>query len=454
MDNSRNMRVISLKSDENLNNICKSFHEGIYSFSKDISNTINNYPGNGISGFLFINTDFDDKYCLQKITTMDQKFYYRTGVYTNGLFVWSPWDSYATLEDIPDSTSVRNEKNYISKEDLLPKRIDDTSVLNPDLELSSILDKYYKYYGKYNGSDITQLANYINNLEGPYKDKNRKFIFGYFIKDEEDTFNLSNRHRVPSGKAGLLQVFSSMFVPADKRYQEYPAISKDELQGNEKYSLFTTFIFTEFETGDIYVTRLFNSQYSAELPDRYVYSPTSRDDRPITWYKYSYSKVRSYNLNSKALDFLRLRNRQFEGTRFTDINSILGDYDNTRNEEYLKNRRYDLMTSFNKSISWNDDAGIAILNTDNGIPYFNNNIQDKDYTLITSLFPTGTVFKYPLIKNDFIYSNTYDRPVFKNNDWAFARYIMPVWNTFNLNYNIIKLTKDRFSTEEIEKEDL
>lgn len=451
MDNSRSLKVTKLKSRDNLNLLCQSFHEGIYSFTKDVSSNLNNYPENSISGFLFINTDFDDKYCVQKITTMDNKFFYRTGEFSNGLFVWSSWDSYISLEDIPESEFAKNEKNYIKKEDFLPK-ISKSSNINPEEELSSIMDEYYKYYGEYKGENLFELPSLINRLEGPYKEKNKKFIFGFFIKDDEDNYNERDLNRVPTGKAGLLQVLSSLFKSGNKVNKEYPVIDT-VFNENDQVDLFTTIIFTEFDTGDVYVTRIFNFSDRCVVNDRFAnIDPDTSNSSTLSWSKYSYSKVRSYNLNAKALEFLRLRNRQFQGSRFTDINSIIGDYDNTRNEEYLKNRRYDLSTLINDTTSWNNDSNIAINNNDRGIPYFNHNIEDKDFSIITSLFPTGTAFKYPMLKGDFINTAPYNRIGYDGNNYA-GRFIMPVWNTFNLTYSTLKLTKDRFISEEITKED-
>ena len=451
MDNSRTMRVVSLKSTDNLNTLCQSYHEGIYSFKKDISLLINNYPEAGASGFLFISTDFDDKYCLQKITTMSQKFFYRTGVYTNGLFVWSEWDSYASVSDIPNSLMSGNESKFITKEEFLPKMLDMYSDINPNEELSSILDEYYKFYGEYKGENLLTLPNVINNLEGPYKDKNRRFFLGYMIK-EEDEYN-GEANRVPTGKSGLLQIFSSMFLSDHSNKNDYPVINIDNLTDTSTSNVYTTFIFTEFDTGDIYVTRSFNNNKTCVMVDRYI-KTNEIDDSVLTWTKYSYDKVRSYNLNMNALEFLKLRNRQFVGEQFTNINSIIGDYDNTRNEEYLKNRRNDLLTSFNNNISWNDDSNIALNNNPRGIPYFNNNIKDNDFSIITSIFPTGTSFKYAMIKNDFIQTAPFDRRGVNGDLFYTGRFIMPVWNSFNVNYNTLKLTKDRFSSEEIGKENL
>lgn len=452
MDNSRTMRVVSLKSTDNLNTLCQSYHEGVYSFKKDVSLLVNNYPEAGASGFLFISTDFDDKYCLQKITTMNQKFFYRTGVYTNGLFVWSEWDSYASITDIPNSITSRNESKFVTKEEFYPKRLETDSFIAPNLELSSILDEYYKFYGEYKGESLLELPNIINLLEGPYKDKNRRFFLGYMIK-EEDNYN-GELNRVPTGKSGLLQIFSSMFLSGHSSNIDYPVINTNYPEDISRSDVFTTFIFTEFDTGDIYITRTFNNDKKCFMIDRYGNTPNIYDDSNLTWTKYSYSKVRSYNLNVNALEFLKLRNRQFIGEQFTNINSIMGDYDNTRNEEYLKNKRNDLITSFNNNVSWNDDSNIALNNNPRGIPYFNNSVTDNDFSMITSLFPTGTSFKYPMIKNDFIQTEPFGRRGDDGGIIYTGRYIMPIWNSFNLNYNTLKLTKDRFSSEEIKKEDL
>ena len=452
MDNSRTMRVVSLKSTDNLNTLCQSYHEGIYSFKKDVSLTINNYPEAGASGFLFISTDFDDKYCLQKITTMGQKFFYRTGVYTNGLFVWSDWDSYANVDDIPNSLTSGNENKFITKEEFLPKRLNTTNDIHPNEELSSILDEYYKFYGEYKGENLLTLPDVINQIEGPYKDKNRYFFLGYMVK-EEDVYN-GEPNRVPTGKSGLLQIFSSMFLSGHLSNIDFPVINTNYPEDTNVSNVYTTFIFTEFDTGDIYITRSFNNNKACVMFDRYGGVVDSYNASNLIWTKYSYNKVRSYNLNMSALEFLKLRNRQFIGEQFTNTNSIIGDYDNTRNEEYLKNKRNDLITSFNNNISWNDDSNIALNNNPRGIPYFDNNINDNDFSIITSLFPTGTSFKYPMVKNDFIQTTPFDRRGFNGDTVYTGRFIMPVWNSFNINYNTLKLTKDRFSSEEIGKENL
>ena len=112
METSRNINVKKLEN-VNLNNMSNSYHEGIYSFSSDISTTSNNFPANGIAGFLFINTDFEDTVCIQRITTMGRKFYFRTGNKVGNIFIWSDWDRYASITDIP-AKSVRDlEKDFV-----------------------------------------------------------------------------------------------------------------------------------------------------------------------------------------------------------------------------------------------------------------------------------------------------------------------------------------------------
>ena len=108
------------------------------------------------------------------------------------------------------------------------------------------------------------------------------------------------------------------------------------------------------------------------------------------------------------------------------------------------------ITPINKVISWNDDPDSNIINDSSPIPYFSNTIRDNDFSIITSLSPTGTFFRYPKVWNSFIDPNNYQR---SNNRHTNTYMVSPVWNTFNITYNVVKLTKDRFKSETIEKVD-
>lgn len=449
MEMSRNISIKKLEN-VNLNNMSNSYHEGIYSFSSDISVTNNNFPANGIAGFLFINTDFDDTVCIQRITTMGRKFYFRTGNKIGSIFVWSDWDRYASIADIP-AKSVRDlEKDFITKEEFYPKQGDSNFLSgNPNVyyveqELDSVLQNIYKYYGTYTNESLYDIRDILNNTDGIYRNKDKIFAIGYFVRDkdlEEDVQLIDNA--VPTRKAGLLQVFSSIYL------SENQAISEADII--ERGHIFRTFIFHEFETGDVLVTRTFMDTQPAIIKDRYY---TELDDNPnrnlLKWDRYSYSKVRSYNLNREALDFLKIRNRQDFSIRLSGINTVTNDYDNNRNEEYLKKLDYRNITPINEIISWNDDTDANIITNDRPIPYFNNSITDKDFSIITSMSPTGTFFRYPKVGNEFIKASTYGRLHSDSND---SYIVTPVWNTFNITYNVLKITKDRFRSEVVEKVD-
>lgn len=450
MEMSRNISIKKLEN-VNLNNMSNSYHEGIYSFSSDISVTNNNFPASGIAGFLFINTDFDDTVCIQRITTMGRKFYFRTGNRVGSIFVWSDWDRYASIADIPAKSVQAIEKDFITKEEFYPKQGDPALVEgHPDYyyvekELDSTLQSVYKYYGKYNNENLLDMKSMLNNTEGIYKDKDKIFAIGYFIRDKDLQDDVEiNFNSVNSRKAGLLQVFSSIY------FQDKDHISKE--RAGDVGQIHRTFIFHEFETGDILVSRTYLDVTRSVTADRYYsnYEDNPNIDSILVWDRYSYSKVRSYNLNKSALDFLKIRNRQDYSIKLTGTNKITGDYDNTRNEEYLKNLDYDNITPINYTVSWNDDLDVNIISNNRPIPYFNNNITDKDFSIITSMSPTGTFFRYPKIGNDFIYSNTYNRHRYDSSN---SYIVTPLWNTFNIAYNVKRLTKDRFKSEVVEKVD-
>ena len=445
METSRNINIKKLDR-INLNNLSQSFHEGIYSFSSDLSTLENNFPAAGIAGFLFINTDFDDKVCIQRITTMGRKFYFRTGNKEGSVFVWTDWDRYANIRDIPVKSLNDLEKDFITKEEFYPKDIGNlvTGTIDVEKEIDSTLQSLYKYYGKYNNESLYDICNLVNETPGIYNNKNKKFLLGYFIRDKdlEDNVRITEVN-IPSKKAGLLQVFSSIYMSeVDQSISNSGIIDKGHI--------FRTFVFHEFETGDLFVTRTFMDRKPAIVDDRYYYNGKDRYTEDLVWDRYSYSKVRSYNLNKKSLDFLKIRNRQDSSIKLNGVNIVTSDYDNSRNEEYLKNLKNMSITPINKVISWNDDADSNIINDSSPIPYFSNTIRDNDFSIITSLSPTGTFFRYPKVWNSFIDPNNYQR---SNNRHTNTYMVSPVWNTFNITYNVVKLTKDRFKSETIEKVD-
>lgn len=450
MEMSRNISIKKLEN-VNLNNMSNSYHEGIYSFSSDISVTNNNFPASGIAGFLFINTDFDDTVCIQRITTMGRKFYFRTGNKVGSIFVWSDWDRYASIADIPAKSVKDLEKDFITKDEFYPKQGDPSLVEGkPDYyyvekELDSTLQSIYKYYGKYTNENLLDMKNILNNTEGIYKDRNKIFAIGYFIRDKDlDENVVITYNTVNSRKAGLLQVFSSIY------FQDKDHISEE--REDDVGQIHRTFIFHEFETGDILVARTYLDVTRSVTADRYYsdYDYSPNEPSLLVWDRYSYSKVRSYNLNKSALDFLKIRNRQDYSIKLTGMNSITGDYDNTRNEEYLKNLDYSNITPINYTVSWNDDLDANIISNNRPIPYFNNNITDNDFSIITSMSPTGTYFKYPKVGNDFVPSSIYNRHRY---DGSNSYMVTPIWNTFNIAYNVQRLTKDRFKSEVVEKVD-
>lgn len=283
MENSINIRITKYPENTSLNTFNKSFQEGIYSFNISDSRIEYNFPVANVTGFLSVNTDFDDKYCIQKITTLNKQFFFRTGRLENDVFVWDEWDQYASVADIPARSLNELNDEYVLKDSYYPKPVQwtgnktnnfafDTFHRNEDKikdMVKGIANNTYKYYGKYNNEDLRFLMFKINESYEEYIGKENPFIFGYFIK--EDSGNTVNEYIPeilkdanirpsknfipPTNNPGLLQIYSSMDYRSPT--SDWDDNNSHNLKNSHiKKSLSVTYVFHDFITGDLYVSKL------------------------------------------------------------------------------------------------------------------------------------------------------------------------------------------------------
>lgn len=468
MDISRNLDIKELP-EINLNDLCRSFHDGVYTFTPDKSKKNNNFPANNLAGFLFVNTDFDETLCIQKITTLGKKFYFRTGNKVNNIFEWSEWDKYATIADIPAKSLSELDDDFITKKEYFPKPnkniyqrekgffenesnpgfANTPLFYNRESQLSGILQQVYKNYGELpEYIPIQSVPKYLDE-HGFMKDRGKAFILGYFVRENDIIDDERNgvKNHWPTKKAGILQVFSSISrrdasTTFNTTLNEF--LYQKSIPDNSRIN--STLIFTEFETGKIYLTRI--SDWSVNA---FVYSPETRtyygfpgdeyDSEKIIWDEFITDPKIIYDMNKSGLDLLKMKsilppvNISFQN----ESNSI----NDPRNNDFLKEYNYKEFGNITKVYSWSNDNRVNVVNNDEAIPYFYSGMTDKDYTLISSLFPNGC------------YAYTTDKLAPDNrtniNDPKKRYLIYPVFNTFNFSYSTIKLTKNIYKNLEVEK---
>ena len=485
MDMMKNLSVTPLKN-TNLNTMKESFHEGIYMFNNKQSTRGNNFPSDGISGFLFINTDFDGNYCAQKIMTLSGKFFYRTGIKKTSLFEWSEWDRYASISDVPAKDEKELDKDFITKKEYFPKKLegnvfdhlgwydsrnrgnylsprqsgngvdvdlataDDDFYMNT-VQLDSVLQRVYTYYGPLpEYIEIQKLPGYVNKT-GFMRDKEKSFLLGYFIRENDITDDEKDGvpNYWPTKKTGLLQVFSALGTKAGFVNYLAPVVESNDyyhpIDNYTKSSMLTTFIFHEFETGAIYVARISDWFINGlhEIPNvDYFNSGNTQESTNIIWSKYNNSISNTYKLNTAGIDLLKLKSKIWP-VKASGLNEFSGIVDDTRNDDYLRKGDYIHFTPNTKVISWNNDTRINIINNERAIPYFNNNITDSDFSIISSLWPNGCY-----LKNTDIPAMSYDRTFYEEQRNVLG---FPVQNTFAFSYSTIKIAKNRFKNLFIEK---
>lgn len=470
MDISRNLDIKKLPSVD-LNDIHRSYHDGVYTFTKDKAKINKNFPANDIAGFLFVSTDFDDTLCVQKITTMGKNFYYRTGSKVSNVFEWSEWDRYASLEDIPAKSMEELDKDFITKEEYFPKiRPADSDIemlgaydlqmgndywYDSKMQTHGILQRVYKYYG--------ELPEYIAphylpkhlHFHGFMKNKGKAFLLGYFVRDNyllEDQKD-GNSNLWPTKNPGLLQVFSSL--GKRNKPNSVKLIRKDPIYPGKDFDtatrINTTLIFHDFITGDIYLSRLADWSHDAtEMdPDIDVYNPNTNTGEyamtKLSWDKFNMDPKITYDRNKKGIDLLKFKSI-LAPIKVSRLNVGSDEVNATRSIDYLNNRDYFHFSNLSKVYAWKDDSKLNIKNDTLGLPFFYSTMTDKDYTLISSMFFNGTFSQKSNIEVLPRYGRTY-----VHNFNTTPYFTFPVFNTFNISYTTIKIAKNKYKNIDIEK---
>ena len=470
MDISRNLDIKKLPSVD-LNDIHKSYHDGVYTFTKDKAKINKNFPANDIAGFLFVSTDFDDTLCVQKITTMGKNFYYRTGSKVSNVFEWSEWDRYASLEDVPAKSMEELDKDFITKEEYFPKnRPADSDIemlgaydfqmgndywYDAKMQTHGILQRVYKHYG--------ELPEYIAphylpkhlHFNGFMKNKGKAFLLGYFIRENyllEDQKD-GNANLWPTKNPGLLQVFSSL--GKRNKPNSVKLIRKDPIYPGKDFDtttrINTTLIFHDFITGDLYLSRLADWSHDAtEMePGIDVYNPNINTGEyamsELKWDKFNMDPKITYDRNKKGIDLLKFKSI-LAPIKVSGLNVGSNEVNATRSIDYLNNRDYFHFSNLSKVYAWKDDSKLNIKNDTLELPFFYSTMTDKDYTLISSMFFNGTFSQKSNIEVLPRYNRTY-----VHNFSTTPYFTFPVFNTFNISYTTIKIAKNKYKNIDIEK---
>lgn len=445
MDQISNIQIGRDITNVDLNTLNKSYHEGIYSFNKEDCILNNNYPAENMAGFLIIQTDFEDSLIIQKITTFDNSFYFRTGTKNNGIFTWSDWDQYASINDIPAGSVAELENKYVKKEEFYPKgnfpfvnEITHSLPINRLKELDNIVTEHFRFLGTYYDDYLTEITDkfpnvYINN-EGLGEYSHRNFLLGYWVKEEATNFSEEElkARRQPSNKPGILHVYSSF--NSTRVYNDFfGKITRSDFERYGMGNIQSAWIFFEFDTGNIYVTNTLNRVYFNPNEERDISTSI-----PWVWSRYSFDATESYNLNKASgehslklediLDlsknlFVRERNRKFLSYNFyhfdllrrnqVDGNYIRAVWDNIGNTSSVR------ITSQDTSITEDPES----------------------HTVISWLYPNGNA--YNVISDKFL--RDYDRvaETLPNAATTGTRFAQPIFNSFQLSYG-----RDRLSRKE------
>lgn len=490
MDNVRPVTIIPLPDNTDINTLCKSYHENVYSFEQNQSQESLNYPASNIAGFLTVNTDFNDEFCVQKITTMDRKFFFRTGKKTGGVFIWGDWDRYASITDIPAKSIVDLQNTYVTKEEMYTKvnnekknnfeihikDFHDFPMVNiygwdPDYEIDGYEQRTFKYYGTFKDEDLMKYAKLIHEKDTLGKGKGKGFILGYLIREEElpATVDLDAINQ-PSRNPGLLQIYSSI-ISYDRLYRRTGGVNRLEDSNIEMTELMmtATLVFHDFITGDIYTTRIVEHTHPLIFPDPYYETTAmSKKDidnifeenqwnsrkRTMNWYqghgpihktkwtRYSYSSTRSYELNNKALNFLRAATPYYR-TPYKPYTDLVDDTGN--DTKIKKGNDNDNVAAYTTVVAWNNNTAANIVLNNNGIPY-NNTLTEKDTSLINSLYFNGHV---PRLTNP---TNPENADAYKRGLTNFnfgydppASMGYSLWNTFCFTYTTNRIKYSRYN---------
>ena len=470
MDLSRNLDIKKLPSVD-LNDIHKSYHDGVYTFTKDKAKINKNFPANDIAGFLFVSTDFDETLCVQKITTMGKNFYYRTGTKVSNVFEWSEWDRYASLEDVPAKSIEELDKDFITKEEYFPKSTEGLDIhmlgaydfqtgkdywYDAKLQTHGILQRVYKYYGELPEYIAPhKLPEYLHS-HGFMKNRSKAFLLGYFIRENtllEDQKD-GQPNRWPTKNPGLLQVFSSLGKrqkPNSVQLMRKDPIYPPSGDIDPATRINTTLIFHDFITGDIYLSRIADWSHDATemVPNRDVYNPSSNFDSysmsELQWDKFNMDPKITYDRNKKGIDLLKFKSI-LAPIKVSGLNVGSNEVNATRSIDYLNNRDYLNFSNLSKVYSWKDESKLNIKNDTLGLPFFYSTMTDNDYTLISSMFFNGTFSQ----KSNIEVQQKYNR-IYVHNFQTTPYFTFPVFNTFNISYTTIKIAKNKYKNIDIEK---
>ena len=301
-------------TDLHLDQLRSRAYEGVATFPATVCKLDKGYPLEGEAGILTIYSDDKDRVVFQQITFFTLRTYFRSGKYDTktNLFSWGEWSYYLTIHDLQkdnrtfdlddvymtqdDFNSVSNipdNNNFLLKE----KGILEVPSVNKDTFDPKIGFELFTY--KYEGTlkDNTNLLTVksVNTLNSNETD----VVVGYYdrsnpIPNEIDLTTIN----APSRRPGILEVFSQFLEEEREVYN---------------IDIEKTLIFTEYETGDIYVTHTVNNKYDD-------YSRTNPSPN-LLWYKYSCDSSLTQSLNKKVIDFFD-RNKDENGNRLPWINPL------------------------------------------------------------------------------------------------------------------------------------
>lgn len=278
-------------------------YEGVATFPAKVCRKDKGYPLEGEAGILTIYSDEKDLIVFQQITFFTLRTYFRSGKYdkVSGLFIWKDWSYYLTIHDLQkDNQSFDLDDVYMTQEDYntesnIPgERLFEyhttNGVKNIFHNTGNNLDNFtpklgfemftYKYEGELKDTDDLFNLKSLETLTG----ESTNIIVGYYdrpydIPDEVDLKSINT----PTRKSGILEIYTQL----------YGNFSDTNSYVNVKKVL----IYTEYTTGDIYVTATdgnVNNDFSRMM---------GRNN--VIWHKYSCDASLTQSLNKKVIDFFR-----------------------------------------------------------------------------------------------------------------------------------------------------
>ena len=438
----------------NLNDLYKTHHEGIYTFEKSDSKLNKNYPVENTAGFIAINTNFDNTLCVQKITTFTQNSFFRTGTLVNNVWNWSTWDTYATMADIPSTAVDDLLKIYVYKEEYYPckespkiNRANADTVFSlvskVDDELDSISSNTYKFYGNIDeNTGIAKLMDSVNTKTKDGQKIHKNFLLGYWYKENTSpSTSVINGENLPTREPGILQAFSSIIPEGETKRN--PLEPPQGIDGK----VITTWVFTEFTTGDVYVTQSLNGWYF-DFAESDALAPLpvvpGMRTREFNWSKYSFSDTRTYNLNKYNLEnriailravhpYLYVMPQQ--GTllySYRDGVNVVSNY-------------------FEEKVAWSDDLSVGMRNNPDGTPFNNSTIRsEKDFSIISHLRFNGTAYHDGGMKLSAYPNRQPFRFYGPDREKQTDNLLMTLYNTFRYTYQVADIR--RYAIIRIEKD--